>query len=43
MWYRIRYIEVHHRIPLAQGGMNGFSNLDLRCHRCSARAGRDAR
>ena len=25
-------LEVHHRIPLAQGGSNRLDNLELRCH-----------
>jgi len=25
-------LQVHHRIPLADGGTNQLSNLELRCH-----------
>jgi 5-methylcytosine-specific restriction endonuclease McrA len=27
-------LEVHHRIPLDDGGSNAFDNLELRCSRC---------
>jgi 5-methylcytosine-specific restriction endonuclease McrA len=29
-------LEVHHRIPLARGGTNEISNLELRCRQCHA-------
>jgi 5-methylcytosine-specific restriction endonuclease McrA len=27
-------LQVHHRIPLRDGGSNTLSNLELRCRRC---------
>jgi len=31
-------LEVHHRIPLAEGGTNELRNLELRCRPCHLRA-----
>jgi 5-methylcytosine-specific restriction endonuclease McrA len=27
-------LQVHHRVPLAEGGSNTLSNLELRCKNC---------
>jgi 5-methylcytosine-specific restriction endonuclease McrA len=27
-------LQVHHRVPLADGGTNGLENLELRCRPC---------
>ena len=29
-----RNLEVHHKIPIEQGGTHDLSNLKLLCHRC---------
>ncbi len=34
-----RRLQVHHRVPLAAGGSNELSNLELLCHRCHTNAG----
>ena len=27
-------LQVHHRVPVAEGGGNDLGNLELLCHRC---------
>jgi 5-methylcytosine-specific restriction endonuclease McrA len=31
-------LQVHHRLPISEGGTSRLSNLELRCRRCHAEA-----